>query len=159
MDRRPGLQREVLASLALVMGLATLVLVGLIVVHHERTLRATLGPALLVGIGTVAAPFLLMQPGMGAGIAASRTRRPGAARMQSLVTHTIFGLGLSAFIINTLPNVPGIGPMVRGFPNFGLQWGVSSLGFTIALILGFAAGFMPALGAYRSRIVDMLRQA
>ena len=47
MDRRPGLQREVLASLALVMGLATLVLVGLIVVHHERTLRATLGPALL----------------------------------------------------------------------------------------------------------------
>jgi signal transduction histidine kinase len=46
-ERRPGLQREVLASLALVMGLATLVLVGLIVVHHERTLRATLGPALL----------------------------------------------------------------------------------------------------------------
>jgi signal transduction histidine kinase len=47
MEQRPGLQREVLASLALVMGLATLVLVGLIVVHHERTLRATLGPALL----------------------------------------------------------------------------------------------------------------
>ena len=47
MERRPGLQREVLASLALVMGLATLVLVGLIVVHHERTLRTTLGPALL----------------------------------------------------------------------------------------------------------------
>jgi signal transduction histidine kinase len=42
-----GLQREVLASLALVMGLATLVLFGLIAVHHERTLRATLGPALL----------------------------------------------------------------------------------------------------------------
>jgi signal transduction histidine kinase len=46
-ERRPGLEREVLASLALVMGLATLVLVGLIVVHHEGTLRATLGPALL----------------------------------------------------------------------------------------------------------------
>lgn len=44
---RPGLQREVLGSLALVMGLATLVLVGLIVLHHERTLRATLGPALV----------------------------------------------------------------------------------------------------------------
>jgi hypothetical protein len=42
-----GLQREVLASLALVMGLATAVLFGLIAVHHERTLRATLGPALL----------------------------------------------------------------------------------------------------------------
>ena len=54
----------------------------------------TLGLALLVGVGTVAAPFLLMQPGMGAGIAASRTARPGAARVQSLVTHAIFGLGL-----------------------------------------------------------------
>jgi hypothetical protein len=56
----------------------------------------TLGPALLVGIATVAAPFLLMQPGMGAGIAASRTPRPAAARLQSLVTHGIFGLGLYA---------------------------------------------------------------
>jgi DUF2938 family protein len=42
------------------------------------------------------APFLLMQPGMGAGIAASRTPRPVAARLQTLVTHGIFGLGLYA---------------------------------------------------------------
>lgn len=60
-------------------------------VHHP-----TIAPALIVGIGTVAAPFLLMQPGMGAGIAASRTPRPAAARIQSLVTHAIFGLGLYA---------------------------------------------------------------
>ena len=53
-------------------------------------------PALVLGIGTVAAPFLLMQPGMGAGVAASRTPRPAAARLQSLITHTIFGLGLYA---------------------------------------------------------------
>jgi hypothetical protein len=58
--------------------------------------RPTLGPALAVGVGTVAAPFLVMQPGMGAGIAASRTPRPAAARLQSLVTHAIFGLGLYA---------------------------------------------------------------
>lgn len=51
-------------------------------------------PALLVGVGTVLAPFLVMQPAMGAGIAASRTPRPTAARLQSLVTHAIFGLGL-----------------------------------------------------------------
>ena len=56
----------------------------------------TLGPALIVGIGTVAAPFLLMQPGMGAGFAASRTPRPNAARLQSLIMHAIFGLGLYA---------------------------------------------------------------
>jgi hypothetical protein len=53
-------------------------------------------PALLVGIGTVAAPFFVMQPAMGAGIAASRTPRPTAARLQSLATHAIFGLGLYA---------------------------------------------------------------
>lgn len=57
-------------------------------------LQPAIGPALLVGLGTSAAPFLLMQPGMGGGIAASRTPRPGAARLQTLVTHTIFGLGL-----------------------------------------------------------------
>jgi len=60
----------------------------------EWARQPTLAPALIVGIGTVAAPFLLMQPGMGAGIAASRTPRPGAARLQSLVTHAVFGFGL-----------------------------------------------------------------
>lgn len=54
----------------------------------------TIGPALIVGIGTVAAPFLLMQPGMGAGIAASRTPRPNSARLQSIFIHAVFGLGL-----------------------------------------------------------------
>lgn len=54
----------------------------------------TLGPAMIIGVITVAAPFLLMQPGMGAGIAASRTARPAAARIQSLITHLFFGLGL-----------------------------------------------------------------
>jgi hypothetical protein len=58
--------------------------------------QPTIGPALIVGIGSVAAPFLVMQPGMGAGIAASRTPRPAAARLQSLVTHAIFGVGLYA---------------------------------------------------------------
>jgi hypothetical protein len=56
----------------------------------------TIGPALIVGIGSVAAPFLLMQPGMGAGVAASRTPRPAVARLHSLITHAIFGLGLYA---------------------------------------------------------------
>ena len=63
---------------------------------HDWVRQPTLGPAMLVGIFTVAAPFLLMQPGMGAGIAASRTPRPNAARLQSLLTHAVFGLGLYA---------------------------------------------------------------
>ncbi|WP_407149966.1 DUF2938 domain-containing protein [Bradyrhizobium sp. ORS 86] len=54
----------------------------------------TLAPALIVGIASVAAPFLVMQPAMGAGIAASRTPDPTAARLHSLVTHAVFGAGL-----------------------------------------------------------------
>lgn len=50
--------------------------------------------ALATGIGTVAAPFLVMQPAMGAGIAASRMRHPGSARLHSLLMHAVFGIGL-----------------------------------------------------------------
>jgi|SRR6188472_2455049 len=63
---------------------------------REWAREPTLIPALIVGIGSVAAPFLLMQPGMGLGVAASRTPNPAAARLRSLTTHAIFGLGLYA---------------------------------------------------------------
>lgn len=59
----------------------------------------TLGPAVLIGVGSVAAPFFVMQPGMGYGIAASRTPRPGVARMRTVITHLVFGLGLYAAAI------------------------------------------------------------
>ncbi|MCC8965522.1 DUF2938 domain-containing protein [Bradyrhizobium sp. Pear76] len=58
--------------------------------------QPTIGPALMVGIGSVAAPFLIMQPALGAGIAASRTPKPASARLQSLATHAVFGFGLYA---------------------------------------------------------------
>lgn len=58
--------------------------------------QPSVGPAVAVGIGTVAAPYFVMQPGMGAGIAANRTPHPAAARLHSLVTHAIFGFGLYA---------------------------------------------------------------
>jgi hypothetical protein len=78
---------------------ALLVLYGV-----EWARQPTLGPALIVGLGSVVAPFLIMQPGMGAGVAASRTPRPNAARFQSVVTHTVFGLGLfvAAFLLNLI---------------------------------------------------------
>jgi hypothetical protein len=64
--------------------------------------RPTAGPALLTGVITVLAPFLIMQPAMGSGFAASRAPRPGAARLHSLLNHATFGLGLylSARLIN-----------------------------------------------------------
>jgi len=62
----------------------------------EWVRNPTIGPAMVVGIVTVVAPLLLMQPGMGLGIAATRAPRPGAARLQSLLTHASFGIGLYA---------------------------------------------------------------
>jgi len=54
----------------------------------------TPAPAIILSLLTLAAPFLVMQPGMGAGIAASKTPDPTAARLRSVINHTVFGLGL-----------------------------------------------------------------
>jgi len=51
-------------------------------------------PALLVGIGTVPIPYFIVQPALGFGIAAAKTPKPTQARLKSLVTHTVFGVGL-----------------------------------------------------------------
>lgn len=51
-------------------------------------------PALIFGVATVAAPFFIMQPAMGSGIASSRAPKPNVARFRSLAAHTVFGLGL-----------------------------------------------------------------
>ena len=56
--------------------------------------RPTLPPAVLYGIGTVVFPFFIMQPSFGLGVAASRTPKPTQARLKSVVTHTVFGVGL-----------------------------------------------------------------
>lgn len=55
-----------------------------------------IGPALIVGIGSAAAPFVIMQPAMGLGFAARRTPCPNMVRLNTLLTHAIFGLGLYA---------------------------------------------------------------
>jgi hypothetical protein len=51
-------------------------------------------PAMAVGIGSVLAPFLIMQPGMGLGVAASRAPQPWVARLRSLINHAVFGAAL-----------------------------------------------------------------
>ena len=56
--------------------------------------RPTLPLALLFGLGTVVFPFFVMQPSIGLGMAASRAPRPMQARLKSLATHTVFGVGL-----------------------------------------------------------------
>lgn len=61
--------------------------------------RPTLMPALVVSWATLVAPFFVMQPAMGAGIASSKTPRPGPARLRSIATHTVYGLGLYAIAL------------------------------------------------------------
>jgi hypothetical protein len=56
--------------------------------------RPTLMPALAFGAVTTLVPFLIMQPSFGLGIAASKTANPNQARLKSLMTHMVFGVGL-----------------------------------------------------------------
>lgn len=54
----------------------------------------SLWPALLIGVVTVAAPLLVLQPALGAGIASRKTPAPLFNSLKSLATHTVFGFGL-----------------------------------------------------------------
>jgi len=66
----------------------------LAIIGEDWMQSPAIAPALLFGAVSVLAPFLILQPGLGAGIAASRTPEPNVARAKSLVTHLMFGLGL-----------------------------------------------------------------
>jgi hypothetical protein len=68
----------------------------LIACGQDWVRQPTVGPAVAAGILTVAAPFLVMQPSMGFGVAASKMPKPNVARLRSIATHVIFGLGLYA---------------------------------------------------------------
>lgn len=50
--------------------------------------------AFAFGLITVLVPFLIMQPAMGAGIAAANTPEPWLNPLKSLINHGIFGCGL-----------------------------------------------------------------
>ena len=61
----------------------------------------SLTPALCIGISTVLAPLLVLQPALGAGIASSKTPTPVINCLESLVTHTVYGLGLYLAALST----------------------------------------------------------
>jgi hypothetical protein len=71
-----------------------LALVFLVIAPGNWFALPTLLPALGFGIATVVFPFFVMQPSLGLGIASSKTPHPAQARMKSLATHTVFGIGL-----------------------------------------------------------------
>jgi hypothetical protein len=51
-------------------------------------------PAWILGMVTIGAGWFLMQPGMGAGWAASKRPNPMQVRFLNVVAHTVFALGL-----------------------------------------------------------------
>ena len=59
----------------------------------------TLISAVLFGVITALAPFLIMQPSFGLGFAASKTANPMQARLRSLMNHIAFGVGLYVFAV------------------------------------------------------------
>lgn len=63
-------------------------------------------PALFIGIVTVLAPLLILQPALGAGIASTRTAQPLFNSIKSLVTHSVFGLGLYLAALATAQLLP-----------------------------------------------------
>jgi hypothetical protein len=65
-----------------------------LVVGSDWLSAPQLAPAMLFGAATLVAPFLLMQPAMGAGFASLRTATPVRNIIKSTVTHLVFGVGL-----------------------------------------------------------------
>ncbi|MEO7794542.1 MAG: DUF2938 domain-containing protein [Thermoanaerobaculia bacterium] len=91
----PGKPFEYAAGLAAHYSIgAVLALLFVALVSTAWLERPTLAPALLFGIATVVLPYFVLQPSFGLGIGASRTPHPARARLKSLMTHTVFGVGL-----------------------------------------------------------------
>ncbi|NRB17255.1 MAG: DUF2938 domain-containing protein [Rhodobacteraceae bacterium] len=68
---------------------------GFLAIVGQGWLEApSLLPALKFGALTVVAPFLILQPCMGAGLAARFMPNPHVARLKSFFAHLSFGIGL-----------------------------------------------------------------
>ena len=89
------------ATAELVIGWAAHYLIGIIFAAllimftgFEWLNNPSIVPAIVFGLLTVGFPFFIMQPCLGLGMAAAKTPKPNVARLRSLLTHFIFGLGL-----------------------------------------------------------------
>jgi hypothetical protein len=73
----------------IVYGLALAIIMG-----QPWLAAPTFIPAWILGIVTVGAGWFLLQPGLGIGVAASKTANPNKVRAMNLIAHTVFALGL-----------------------------------------------------------------
>lgn len=51
-------------------------------------------PALVVGLVTVSAGWFILQPGMGVGVACNKAPNPPVARLQNVIGHVVFAIGM-----------------------------------------------------------------
>jgi hypothetical protein len=76
----------------------------ILVAGPEWLAAPTFLPAWILGMITIGAGWFLMQPGMGAGWAASKRPNPMQVRLFNILAHTVFAIGLygSALIVARL---------------------------------------------------------
>ncbi|WP_246688610.1 MULTISPECIES: DUF2938 domain-containing protein [unclassified Mesorhizobium] len=101
----PPIQNEL--TLGWIVHYGTGVIFGLafgIIVGSSWFADPTVLQPLLFGLATVLFPWLLLQPGLGVGWAASKTPRPWKTRVLNLISHGLFGIGLwaSALLLHAL---------------------------------------------------------
>jgi hypothetical protein len=70
-----------------------------LIVGNNWLHQPTLIPAIVFGIGTVAAPLFIMQPAFGFGFASTKTSKPMQAIIRSVMNHSAFGVGLYVFAL------------------------------------------------------------
>jgi putative ABC transport system permease protein len=101
-------------------------------------------------------------------IAVLKTLGFSSALVMTLVLIEAFALGafggglgvlLAQLTVGNLSKLPFMGLVLGQFPGLAVSPFVAAITFTIAVALGIGAGFVPAMGAYRARITEMLRQA
>lgn len=64
--------------------------------------QPTLLPPLLLSWALLVAPYFIMMPGMGSGVAGSKTPEPNVTRLKSFVGHSVFGLGMYATAVGLM---------------------------------------------------------
>jgi putative ABC transport system permease protein len=71
----------------------------------------------------------------------------------------LVGIGLAQATVGYMAELPFMGFFLGNFSGLSVSPLVAAITFSIAVALGVAAGFVPAFGAYRAGIADMLRPA
>ncbi|MGE8555441.1 MAG: DUF2938 domain-containing protein [Chryseobacterium jejuense] len=61
---------------------------------EDWLVHPTAFPPVFIGLATTIAPWFMMQPAFGFGIAASKLPNPTIARLRSLQAHLMYGIGL-----------------------------------------------------------------